>query len=174
RCAGRVEVLHRRRWGSVCDDTWELADAQVICRQLGCGAALAAPGSARFGPGNDPIWLDGTHCTGEELTLAQCRLHTWGEHNCGHSEDASAICAGAAGLAPLRLAGGPHRCAQVSRGVVSTGECRCAPPQVRLVNGSSRCAGRVEVLHRRRWGSVCDDTWELADAQVICRQLGCG
>ncbi|NWY22533.1 C163A protein, partial [Aphelocoma coerulescens] len=72
RCAGRVEVLHLGRWGTVCDDTWDLAAARVTCRQLGCGTAVSAPGSARFGPGTDPIWLDGTHCTGEELTLAQC------------------------------------------------------------------------------------------------------
>ncbi|NXF28308.1 DMBT1 protein, partial [Rhodinocichla rosea] len=92
RCVGRVEVLHQRRWGLVCDDTWDMADAQVICRSLGCGSALAAPGHAHFGQGAGPIWLDGTHCTGEELTLARCALHTWGEHNCGHSEDAGAIC----------------------------------------------------------------------------------
>ncbi|NXS27087.1 DMBT1 protein, partial [Pomatostomus ruficeps] len=109
RCVGRVEVLHKRRWGTVCDDTWDLTDAQVICRHLGCGRALAAPGHAYFGRGSDPIWLDGTHCTGEELTLAQCHLHTWGEHNCGHSEDAGVVCSGVL------------RCAQMS-----TGELRCA------------------------------------------------
>ncbi|XP_062368548.1 scavenger receptor cysteine-rich domain-containing group B protein-like [Cinclus cinclus] len=144
RCMGRVEVLHKRRWGSVCDDTWDMADAQVICRSLGCGTALAAPGHARFGRGPDPIWLDGTHCTGEELTLAQCHLHTWGDHNCGHSEDAGVVCSGT------------------------------DPPQVRLRGGPRPCAGQVQVLLNHTWLQVCGLTWGLPEAQVLCRQLGCG
>ncbi|NXG04257.1 DMBT1 protein, partial [Sakesphorus luctuosus] len=109
-CQGRVEVFHEHKWGTVCDDTWDLEDAQVICRHLGCGHALSAPGSAHFGRGHDPIWLDGTHCTGREAELGQCPLHTWGEHNCGHSEDAGVVCTGPTPL-QVRLRDGPGPCA---------------------------------------------------------------
>ncbi|NXD18329.1 DMBT1 protein, partial [Nothocercus nigrocapillus] len=93
RCSGRVEVLHER-WGSVCDNGWDLLDAEVVCRELGCGAALSAPGSALFGQGHDPIWLDGVNCTGTEEALAKCSAKPWGVHTCSHAEDAAVVCSG--------------------------------------------------------------------------------
>ncbi|XP_066064827.1 deleted in malignant brain tumors 1 protein-like isoform X2 [Chamaea fasciata] len=147
RCAGRVEVFHAGRWGTVCDDSWELRDAQVTCRQVRCGHALWAPGAAQFGEGAGPIWLDGLRCVGTEAHLAECPARPWGQHTCNHVEDASAICSGS-GLP--------------------------AVPQVRLSGAPDRCAGRVEVQHQHLWGTVCDDTWGLPEAQVLCAHLGCG
>ncbi|XP_075770474.1 scavenger receptor cysteine-rich domain-containing protein DMBT1-like isoform X2 [Pelodiscus sinensis] len=147
RCVGRVEVLHNQHWGTVCDDSWDLTDATVVCRQLGCGTALSAPRGAHFGRGSDPIWLDDLRCTGTEAALSDCRARPWGDNNCNHGEDAGVVCSGAS---------------------ISEAD------QLRLVNGSSRCNGRVEVLHNQQWGTVCDDSWDLTDATVVCRQLGCG
>ncbi|NXR07045.1 SRCRL protein, partial [Semnornis frantzii] len=80
RCAGRVEVLHSGQGGTVCDDSWDLADARGVCRQLGCGRAEAGPGQARFGQGLGHIWLDDVGCTGTEDHLGQCPARPWG-HN---------------------------------------------------------------------------------------------
>ncbi|NXL67013.1 DMBT1 protein, partial [Chordeiles acutipennis] len=148
RCAGRLEVLWKQQWGTVCDDSWDLSDAMVVCRQLDCGEALLAPSSAHFGQGSGQIWLDDMNCTGTEADLSSCRTRPWGEHNCNHGEDAGVVCSGNS---------------QIKK-----------PVKLQLVNGSSRCDGRVEVFYGQHWGTVCDDDWDITDAEVVCRQLGCG
>ena len=89
---GRVEVYHNGQWGTVCDDYWDINDADVVCRQLGFSSASSAPHSARYGQGSDPIWMDDVHCRGTEASLFHCTHAGWATHNCGHSEDASVIC----------------------------------------------------------------------------------
>ena len=90
---GRVEVLHNGTWGTVCGDRWGLQDATVVCRQLGYGTAVGAPRLAAFGKGSGPIWYDNVRCSGSEASLTQCAYPGLGVHDCGHSQDAGAICA---------------------------------------------------------------------------------
>ena len=94
RCSGRVEIFHRGQWGTVCDDGWDLRDADVVCRQLGCGRARSANHTATFGQGNGPIWLDEVSCFGNESSITNCRHQGFGAHDCSHSEDASVVCEG--------------------------------------------------------------------------------
>ncbi|XP_040977595.1 scavenger receptor cysteine-rich type 1 protein M130-like [Aquila chrysaetos chrysaetos] len=264
RCAGRVEIYYQGIWGTVCDDGWDLSDAAVVCHQLGCGGAVEAAGSAQFGAGSGQIWLDGMNCSGAEAALWDCPARPWGQHDCGHKEDAGVICSefvalrldnsdGCSGrlqvfyngtwgsicsnsmtldtvsLAckelgcgdggsletqlPYGRVSGPTWLDYVQCGEKTSSfwQCPSAPwnpwscedlreethiicnempsiplapcpnstrctdrEKIRAVGGEDGCSGRVEVWHRGSWGTVCDDSWDMRDAEVACRQLGCG
>uniref|UniRef100_A0A3Q1AJN5 Hensin n=1 Tax=Amphiprion ocellaris TaxID=80972 RepID=A0A3Q1AJN5_AMPOC len=185
RCSGRVEIFYNGLWGTVCDDIWGPNNAEVICRQLGCGGALRAPSQAYFGHGSGPIWMDDVQCSGNESSITDCAHEGFGSHDCHHGEDAGVVCqeigavASETTLGPTsssstaRLVNSTSRCCEGEPGNITTSP---TPPSstVRLVNSPSRCSGRVEIFHNGQWGTVCDDIWSLNNAQVVCQQLGCG
>uniref|UniRef100_A0A8C6FT85 SRCR domain-containing protein n=1 Tax=Moschus moschiferus TaxID=68415 RepID=A0A8C6FT85_MOSMO len=172
-CAGRVEILDQGSWGTICDDGWDLDDARVVCRQLGCGDALNATRSAHFGAGSGPIWLNTLDCRGKESHVWKCPSQGWGLHNCSHENDAGVVCSG------NQTQVLPQCNDSVSEPAGSAASEQSAPycsdsRQLRLVDGGGPCAGRVEILDQGFWGTICDDGWDLDDARVVCRQLGCG
>ena len=93
RYEGRVEVHYNGEWGTICDDGWDLNDAQVVCRQLGFGPAIATRGTEYYGEGSGQIWLDDVNCTGTELTIENCSHSGWGIEDCNHRGDAGIQCA---------------------------------------------------------------------------------
>uniref|UniRef100_A0A8C2E5G9 SRCR domain-containing protein n=1 Tax=Cyprinus carpio TaxID=7962 RepID=A0A8C2E5G9_CYPCA len=141
-CAGRVEVLHRGQWGTVCHDSWDMPAAAVVCRELDCGEPVDALGDAYFGQGSGPIWMSVLTCLGTESTLKNCGSAGWNKPVCTHNHDAGVTCSGYTDL--------------------------------RLINGSDSCSGRVELQFLKEWGTVCDACWDMRAASVLCRQLNCG
>ena len=87
-----MEVNYNGVWGTVCDDGWDLNDAQVVCTELGLAEATAAMHDAYFGQGSEQIWLDDVNCVGTEETIGNCAHRGWGSHNCSHEQDASVNC----------------------------------------------------------------------------------
>ncbi|XP_056348696.1 T-cell differentiation antigen CD6 isoform X2 [Oenanthe melanoleuca] len=106
RCEGRVELEQEGTWGTVCDDGWDVPDADVVCRQLQCGHAVRVHGNAAFGRGHGPILRDEVGCEGHERHLWECPAEL--EHDCSHKEDAGVVCSE---HQEWRLSGGQDGCA---------------------------------------------------------------
>lgn len=90
---GRVEIYHSGQWGTVCDDGWDLREAQVVCRQLKfLGAKSVVTGEEIYGKASGPIWMDDMECTGTEKYLHTCKFQGWGVTDCSHKEDVGVVC----------------------------------------------------------------------------------
>ena len=89
---GRVEVRYNGTWGTVCDDSWDIQDANVICRMLNFTQATRTLGSAYFGPGLGVIILDDVQCSGSESNIVDCPHNGFRNHDCDHYEDTSVVC----------------------------------------------------------------------------------
>ncbi|XP_053804714.1 deleted in malignant brain tumors 1 protein-like [Vidua chalybeata] len=70
-CAGNVEIYYFGAWEKVCGSLWDMQDATVVCRQLGCGFPLAV--MYPFPPSNSyPYMITEVNCTGNENYVWQC------------------------------------------------------------------------------------------------------
>ncbi|XP_035851726.1 scavenger receptor cysteine-rich type 1 protein M130-like isoform X2 [Sander lucioperca] len=239
-CSGRLEVKSNQpnqSWSSVCEDHFDLQDAEVVCRELDCGTPSLLQG-ALYGDTEAPVWTKEFQCRGHESALLDCDSS---DRNTCSSGKAVGLTCSEPGF--VRLFGGASRCdgtlemkhrdewkpvddrsqnlrlagmvcgelgcgfafstrrqTQIKReswGITSdcntssllkcfteftysttTIEITCSDSQtVRLVNGTSLCSGRLEVKSTQStqpWSSVCEDDFDLQDAEVACREFGCG
>ncbi|XP_042579587.1 scavenger receptor cysteine-rich type 1 protein M130 [Cyprinus carpio] len=88
-CSGRVEIFYTGTWGAVCGQSWDIDDAAVVCRQLGCGRAVIADGQSLFGVRGN-VWLSEVNCKGNESSITQCSQRNG--NNCPQSNEAGVIC----------------------------------------------------------------------------------
>ncbi|XP_077965593.1 scavenger receptor cysteine-rich domain-containing protein DMBT1-like [Styela clava] len=90
--SGTVGIFKYGEWGTVCDDSWDINDANVICRMLGFNRATAALGRAKYGQGTGSIFMDNVNCIGTEDNIWSCPHIDERKENCDHSEDAGVAC----------------------------------------------------------------------------------
>ncbi|XP_029942929.1 scavenger receptor cysteine-rich type 1 protein M130-like, partial [Salarias fasciatus] len=109
RCSGRLQVKPNpsdQTWSSVCEADLDLQDAQVVCRELGCGAPSVLQG-ALYGDVQTPRWSPEFQCGGHESALLDCRSSGSARSSCSPGKAAGLTCSGD----EVRLVGGASRCA---------------------------------------------------------------
>ncbi|XP_048118919.1 lysyl oxidase homolog 3A isoform X2 [Alosa alosa] len=164
---GRVEVLYQGEWGTICDDDFTLANAMVLCRQLGFVSATAWSHSAKYGAGTGKIWLDNVICSGTESSIEKCHSRGWGNSDCTHDEDAGIVCK------DERLPG------FVDSNIIEMQVDENRLKEVRLRPLSSGAAaklpineGVVEVKYKEGWAQICSVGWTVKNSRVVCGMMG--
>ncbi|KAM9376162.1 scavenger receptor cysteine-rich type 1 protein M130-like [Pholidichthys leucotaenia] len=233
-CSGRLEVKSNQSWSSVCEADFDQQDAEVVCRELGCGPPSVLQGGL-YGDVEALMWSKEFQCGGHESALRDCRSSGSARNSCSPGKVVGLTCS-----EPVRLVGGDSRCrgtlelkqgewrpveyyewklkdvagfcehldcgSAISEGLKKKSsnalpwrlDYRCihsgsslrecvtltwssdkvqtltCSDSVRLLNGTSLCSGRLEVKSNQSWSSVCEADFDQQDAEVVCRELGCG
>uniref|UniRef100_A0A672YI96 SRCR domain-containing protein n=1 Tax=Sphaeramia orbicularis TaxID=375764 RepID=A0A672YI96_9TELE len=104
-CSGRLEVRSNQSgsWSSVCEGHLDLRGAQVVCRELGCGAPGLLQG-ALSGAAEAPVVQTFT-CEGHESALLDCGSS--GAQTCSSGTAVNLTCTDPD---DVRLVGGASRC----------------------------------------------------------------
>ena len=48
----------------------------------------------------------------------------------------------------------------------------CTNGTVRLSGSPAKNSGRIEICIETTWTSLCDQSWDFKDVQVVCKELG--
>ncbi|KAL1275627.1 hypothetical protein QQF64_035250, partial [Cirrhinus molitorella] len=91
-CSGRLEIIQENKHYTMCDAAFDQQDAEVVCRELGCGAPVQVLGAAAFGKGDDHMWTQEIQCRGDESHIQRCPLSTSQEIKCSHVNGIGLIC----------------------------------------------------------------------------------
>ncbi|XP_051813975.1 scavenger receptor cysteine-rich type 1 protein M130-like isoform X2 [Acanthochromis polyacanthus] len=146
RCSGRLQVKRNQVWSSVCSDGFDLQDAEVVCRELGCGSPS---GFKEELYGEAPEWIPEFRCGGHESALLHCERSD--RDTCSPETTVTLTCS-----APdqVRLVGNRSTCA---------GELQMK------VHEDWRPAVDEDWYWNHTWTSAA-----AAAASAVCSQLGCG
>ncbi|XP_063448442.1 scavenger receptor cysteine-rich domain superfamily protein-like [Mytilus trossulus] len=96
---GQLEVRYNGQWGTMCYDTFDKSEANVVCRMLGFEEKNA--GVAKYGYSSTPLIKDDLHCSGTESDISMCSYKGWNPSTCTNNHTVGVKC-----NIPVRLYGG--------------------------------------------------------------------
>ncbi|XP_067454495.1 scavenger receptor cysteine-rich type 1 protein M130-like [Thunnus thynnus] len=108
-CSGRLEVKSEQSWSSVCEADFDQQDAEVVCRELGCGAPSVLQGTL-YEEVEAPMWTKEFQCGGHESALLDCGRSDSARRTCSPGKAVGLTCS-----EPVRLVGRASRCADPER-----------------------------------------------------------
>ncbi|XP_052777286.1 uncharacterized protein LOC128214704 isoform X2 [Mya arenaria] len=194
---GRAELLIDGIWGTICDDSFNINDAEAICAMLGKKGAQFFT-AAYHGQGTGPVHIDRLDCQSSSQALSDCPyLYT---NTCSHARDVSVVC-NDCGKPDIHFWDAGYfsynrsilyadcsyykkyvgvlelTCDSFTKQWITNGECQeyrfpLEVTNIRLVNGSVPGSGRVELMSMNTWGTICGDNFDLKAANVICKMIG--
>ncbi|XP_030005833.1 CD5 antigen-like [Sphaeramia orbicularis] len=106
-CSGRLEVQSKQSWSSVCEEDFNHNDAEVVCRELGCGAPSLLQG-VLYGVGEAPVWTSKLQCEGNESAVLDCRRSNSSGKTCSTGKATGLACTDPGSV---RFVGQPSHCA---------------------------------------------------------------
>ncbi|XP_008277166.1 lysyl oxidase homolog 3B isoform X1 [Stegastes partitus] len=164
---GRIELFYKGEWGTICDDDFSIANAHVLCRQMGFVSATGWTHSAKYGKGQGKIWLDNVMCGGGEKSIELCKSRGWGNSDCTHDEDAGVVCKDERipGFVDSNVID-----AQVDENKIE--EVRLRPVVAMAKKKMPITEGVVEVKFKDGWAQICDIGWTIKNTRVVCGMLG--
>lgn len=89
-------------WSSVCEDDFDLQDAEVVCRELDCGAPSVFKGGL-YGEVETPVWMRTLQCDGSESALLDCGSSGSARNTCSPGRAVGLTCSGRAAALVLLL-----------------------------------------------------------------------
>ena len=108
--SGRIEICIETTWTSLCDQSLDFKDAQVVCKELGyspygitnkfyahCNVNIfigAVPTYNCYAEGQLSFGITDIHCTGSEEHLINCSHSNAVLYNCNSHNDAGVVCQG--------------------------------------------------------------------------------
>ena len=171
---GTVEVFHNGRWGTICDDSWQYRDADVVCRQLGfLHGSQRLLYRAYYGEGQGPIWIDEIKCPYDAKTILECSPEPskWGDHDCTKREDAGVECRRQFPRKPISM---PLKVTCPL--CVQNGLCSDCPkkrhPSPTDCSPQVAVEGILFAQYNSEWHPVSGEGWNLEASRVACGELG--
>ena len=116
-----------------------------------------------FGVSIGPVVYSNVDCGGWENYLIECQKNNYLEITCSYATVAGVLCAD-----------GQCQYLSVKKYDICTYNITldCSDGDIRLVGGETRSEGTVEICFDSLWGLIDESGWGIADAIVICRELG--